>query len=127
MGAPTMADPTKAQRTEVNAPYWFWYYSQESDQETNGLVIDGGQVQSEIQIAEPGRRPRGLGWYAFTASPGDTDVAAVARIVREQQLIGGEIHQQPTRFGMRSKVFSIRMNGQEARHDIDAFQPLPAG
>ena len=127
MGAPTMADPAKAQRADANASYWFWYYSQESDQEQNGLVIDGGQVQSEIQIAEPGRRPRGLGWYALTVSPGDPDVAAVGRIIREQRLVGGQVHEQPTRFGMRSKVFAIRLGGQEARHDVDPFQPLPPG
>src|SRR5688572_3672273 len=103
-----MADSAKTQRTDASASYWLWYYTQESDQEKNGLVIDGGAVQSEIQIAEPGRLPRGLGWYAFTANPGDPDVAAVGRIIRERRLVGGEVHEQPVLFGMRSKTFSIR-------------------
>jgi hypothetical protein len=127
MGAATMANPASTQRADATASYWLWYYKQEADHERNALIIDGGAVQSEIQIAEPGRRPRALGWYAFTAPPGDADVAAVGRIVREQRLVGGDVHQQPTRFGMRSKVFSIRMDGQEARHDIDAFGQPPPG
>jgi hypothetical protein len=127
MGAATMADPSNTRRANATASYWLWYYTRESDQEKNGIVIDGEAIQSEIQIAEPGRRPRGLGWYALTASSGDPDLAAVGRIIREQRLVGGEVHAQPTRFGMRSKVFSIRMNGQEARHDLDPNQPLPPG
>jgi hypothetical protein len=90
-------------------------------------VIDNGQIQSEIQIAEPGRHPRGLGWYALSASSADPDVAAVGRIIREQRLVGGELHVQPALYGMRSKVFSIRVGGQQARHDVDPTQPLPPG
>jgi hypothetical protein len=125
MGAATMAEREDTRRADATGSLWLWYFSQESDQERNGLVIDGAAIHSEIQIAAPGRLPRGLGWYALTASAGDPDLAAVGRIIREQRLIGGEVHEQPAVFGIRSKVFSIRMNGQEARHGVDAFQPLP--
>jgi hypothetical protein len=124
-GGATMADPARVQRADEAASYWLWYYSQESDQEKNGLVIDGAAVQSEIQIAEPGRHPRALGWYAFTAPPNDPDIAAVGRIIRERRLVGGEVHEQEPLFGMRSKTFAIRVGDREARHNVDPAKPLP--
>ena len=107
MGAATMADPAKTQRAGATQPFWLWHFSQESDQEKNGLVIDGNAIQSEIQIAEPGRLPRGLGWYAISAQPGDPDVAAVARAIREHRLVGGEVHEQAS--GGTERSFPFRM------------------
>lgn len=106
--------------------YRFWYSIQESEQESNSLLIEeDGTVSANIEVTEADYALRGLGAYQIKAAPSDADLRRIGTLIAERRLVGGDVYAAPASFGAKSVYFQFRTNGVETLHSLDAMAPLP--
>ena len=108
------------------ANYTLWYMIQLTEHERNHLTIDEkGNVTVYIQESRMGSSPRALGYYSQTVGHDDSDLIKIGQLIHQESLVGGEVSTMPPVSGMRSKIFSIKEDGKEATHLLNARQPSP--
>jgi len=121
-----MSDPVTASPTDSKTGYSLWYTYQTHETEGNYIIIDTeGNVTGNVKYTKHGISPRALGWFYLPLGHDDPDLAAIGSLIRKNELIGGKVFLMAPSFGMRTKIFSIEADGKEARHVLDAMQPLP--
>jgi hypothetical protein len=111
---------------ENTSSYRFWYSMQESEQESNSLLIeDDGTISANIEVSAADYALRGLGSYQIKSVPSDADVRRIGALIVQGHLIGGEVYAAPPSFGALSVYFQFQANGEETLHGLDALAPLP--
>jgi hypothetical protein len=124
-----MSDSHAETATKSDKAFALSYTKQIGEHEYSYVVIDiRGNVQSYTAYTQTGMTPRALGWHYLPLGHDDPNLEAIGRIIRKNELIGGKVYKMhPKVVGLRTKVFSIKADGQQVIHVFDAHIPLPDG
>ena len=109
-------------------PYWLWYSMQEQEHQSNSLTImHDGTTQAMIEYSEPGFAIRRLGAHNLEIGEQDADLLELRRIIRTQNLVGGDQYGGPALFGALLVTFQFEDGGEQMMHTFDPNAPLPPG
>jgi hypothetical protein len=124
-----MTDSHEASATKSDTAFALSYSEQIGEHEFNYVVIDiRGNVQSYTAYTQTGMTPRALGWHNLSLGHDNPNLEAMGRTIRKKGLIEGNIYKMPPMVvGVRTKVFSIKADGQQVEHVFDARNALPDG
>jgi len=108
--------------------FTLWYSTQEGEMEKNQLTLDAdGSATVMITHSRPGSPLRALGWFYSKLDSMDPHIISLKRIINEYELFTINPFQVAPIPGLRAKNFSIKKNGREINHYVDASKDLPVG